>query len=147
MTIFGIGARYDNQWVNDAFEKYGVACIGHEREDAPEIYAEFRTLKVGDIIYMKALGPSSDKMCIMGVGIVVNNFIKEIVTDKDTKDEIYWGHGVKVNWRFCGEYYTSRGIEKDKHWHRRMGTFFEEYSRKIQKLVIRMLLNPDKYED
>jgi len=148
MAIFGIGARYDDQWVNKSFIEHKMACIGHERADTPEIYAEFRTLKVGDIIYMKALGPSSDRMCIMGVGIVTNNFIKEIITDEDTDDEIHWGHGVKVNWVFDGEeYYASKGLDKDKHWHRRVGTFYEEHSRKIQKLIIRMLLDPDRYAD
>jgi len=141
MAVFGIGARYDTQWVHEDFIRNNIACIGHEEENAPEIYRDFRRITNGDIIYMKSLGPRSDKLCIMGVGIVTNSKVQEFYEGKG-KDKIYWGNGVKVWWIWTEEIYFKTNPERDYHWHRRLGTFYEECNPKIHRKVIRLLLKP-----
>jgi len=144
MAVFGIGARYGSNYVAADFHRLGIACIGHKRKDAAEIFSEFRSLKIGDVIYMKSLSPSSKCMTVMGVGIVIDNTIRKI-RDSTYVDENFLGYGVKVRWQFNGEYQIGKSKERDNHWHRRLGTFYEEYNRSIQKLVIRILLKPEKF--
>ena len=47
-----------------------IVCIGWKKEDKPELYAILNNIKIGDIIYIKALPLSSKTMRIKAVGIV-----------------------------------------------------------------------------
>jgi len=141
MSIYGIGARYGSEWMTDKFIDAGVAAIGFTEADAPEIFAQFRKVDIGDIMFMKAFGPNSSQLCIMGVGIVTDNDVVRI------NEEL--GQGIKVDWVFTDEYYIPerRKLGFDKHRNVRCGTLFEEHNREIKHLIIDILLNPDEYEE
>lgn len=139
MSIFGIGARYGSTWMVKEFLNAGVAAIGFTESGAPEIYAQMRTIKIGDIIFMKAFGPSSSNICVMGAGIVTDNDVIRI------SEEI--GHGIKVNWVFKEEYDLPKKLGFDKHRNVRCGTLYEEFNREISQTIIDMVINPDEYDD
>ena len=136
MSIYGIGARYGKVWmVQDFFDK-GVACIGYDKGETPEIFSQFRYIKRGDIIYLKSFGPSSSAICVMGIGIVYDPFLKD-------KDEL--GTGVKVTWVFKEEVDLPSKWSKDKHRNVRTGTFYEEFSPRIQRRIIDMIINSENF--
>jgi len=127
---WGIGARYDEYMVSEFLEE-GVACIGYTQAETPEIFAQFRTAKKGDKIFMKAFGPSSTQICVMGVGTIIGNHIYK-VSDKlgyGMDVDWIWGHGEKE------EIYLLNSLGKDKHRNVRIGTFFEEFNPKIKRAL------------
>ena len=56
MAIFGIGASYGKEDVSRDFIGNNLVGIGHRVEDAPELYQFMRSLKVGDVVYIKSWG-------------------------------------------------------------------------------------------
>ena len=71
MAIFGIGAFWDDHDdKTDEFVINGKACIGWWPTDVPSLYKLLRTVKVGDIIYIKSTPPG--ELRIKAVGIVTD---------------------------------------------------------------------------
>jgi len=137
-NIYGIGARYGSDYMVTPFLEKGVIGIGYDIEDVPEIWNAFIKTKKDDIIYMKALGPSSECLCVMGIGFIINdNFYKD--------DKL--GILKRVHWCFENEVYLPEGWEKDKHWHQRLGTIYQEFSPRIQNRILDMMLNSERYPD
>ena len=132
---FGIGARYGSDWMVADFIQNEVACVGHARRDTPEIFAQFRTIRKGDIIFMKAFGPSSTQICIMGIGFVTGNNIYKV------SDEL--GFGIDVEWVFGPgegeEIYLLDKLGQDKHRNVRLGTLYEEFAPKVKRALASIL--------
>ena len=64
MSVYGMGSLFcGTEEQLDNFVNEGFVCIGWKKEDKPDI-------KIGDIIYIKALPLSSKTMRIKAVGIV-----------------------------------------------------------------------------
>ncbi len=53
MAIYGVGAYYDED-VSSDFIQNGLVGVEWGASDAPELQAYFRSLKVGDIVYIKS---------------------------------------------------------------------------------------------
>ena len=53
MAIYAVGAYYDGD-VSDDFIANNIAGPGWSINDAPELHQFVRSLKVGDIIYIKS---------------------------------------------------------------------------------------------
>lgn len=63
MSVYGMGSLFcETEEQLDNFVKEGFACIGRKKEDKPELYAILNNIKIGDIIYIKALPISSKTM-------------------------------------------------------------------------------------
>jgi len=128
---WGIGARYGAEYVVSEFLKEGVACIGHAKSEVPEIFAQFKTVKKGDRIFMKAYGPSSTQICVMGAGTVIGNNIYKV------SDEL--GYGMDVDWVWghadSEEIYLIDSLGKDKHRNVRLGTLYEEFNPKVKRAL------------
>ncbi len=60
MAIFGIGAYYDGDDVSEEFIFDQIIGTGWPITEAPELHEYFTTLKVGDIIYIKAAFGGAD---------------------------------------------------------------------------------------
>ena len=71
MSVYGMGSLFcGTEEQLDNFVSEGFVCIGWKKEDKPELYAILNNIKIGDIIYIKALPLSSKTMRIKAVGIV-----------------------------------------------------------------------------
>lgn len=71
MSVYGMGSMFcGTEEQLDNFVKEGFACIGWKKEDKPELYVILNNIKIGDIIYIKALPFNSKTMRIKAVGIV-----------------------------------------------------------------------------
>lgn len=69
MAIYGIGAYYDKD-VSSDFITHNLAGVGWSFVDAPELHKFIASIKVGDIIYIKAASPSSPDIIVRGIGII-----------------------------------------------------------------------------
>ena len=92
MAIFGIGATYGKKNVADKFINNNVVCIGWSNDDAPTLHEIFKSLKVGDIVYIKSTPIKSD-FRIKAVGIITDNTIQKV-------PEL--GTCIKVRWLWNG---------------------------------------------
>lgn len=71
MSVYGMGSLFcGTKEQLDNFVNEGFVCIGWKKEDKPELYAILNNIKIGDIIYIKALPFNSKSMKIKAVGIV-----------------------------------------------------------------------------
>ena len=133
--MFGHGARYDD-WVHEEFLNEGISCVGFDPNDNPEVINQMTSMRKGDFIYLKAYGPSSRQLCILGCGIITSNRIID-------HDDL--GLGRKVEWICKDEVYLKQGIEMDKLRNHRTSTIYEEHNPNIQMVVLNMILNPIEY--
>jgi hypothetical protein len=72
MAIYAVGAYYDGD-VSDDFIANNIAGPGWNITDAPELHQFVRSLKVGDIIYIKSLSPTSPDIIVKAIGGVTTN--------------------------------------------------------------------------
>lgn len=128
MAIFGIGAMYGGtEDVSPKFIKKKLACVGWDEDVAQPLHTILKHLKVGDIVYIKSHPPS--------IGLIVKAV--GIVTSDELKDDPDLGVGVPVNWLWTGE--DRLGQFDDKYPVRNI-TLYEEFNRKIQKRILKLLL-------
>lgn len=128
MAIYGIGAYY-NQDVSSSFIRHNIIGTGWDNNTAPELHQYFRTLKVGDIIYIKAASFGSS-ITVKGIGIISDDKILNSNHNKLT--EI----GRNVKWLNTSSFVLSRPNEKNNV---RSNTIYEELHEDIQKEIIKRL--------
>lgn len=122
MAIYGIGAKYGSIDVSQEFINKGIACVGWNISDAPELHSILQSVKIGDIFYIKSYSPSNG-LYIKAVGIVSNNTVKQ-----ETE-----GAGVSVNWIWHGWYHYGKVLDK---YNVRSITIYEEYNKDVQDLIL-----------
>lgn len=95
MAVWGIGAFYKGvptKNVTQHFIDNNCACIGWKEHEAPVLYEVFKSVQVGDYIYIKSYSWRYKKLTIKAVGKVIDNTIEERVPEIDL------GRGVLVEW-------------------------------------------------
>ena len=75
MAVFGLGSNYEGTDMTEKFVKNKVACIGYEPDETPTLYNVFKSIKVGDIVYLKSKSPNSG-LKIKAVGIATSTTLK-----------------------------------------------------------------------
>ena len=86
MSVYGMGSMFsstDEQL--DNFINEGFVCVGWKQNQKPELYTILSNIKVGDIIYVKALPFNSKSMKIKAVAIVIEK-LKNKNTHKGYED-------------------------------------------------------------
>lgn len=124
MAIFAIGAYYDSD-VSQKFITNNIAGPGWSRTEAPELHQFIRSLKVGDIIYIKSASPSSPDIIVKGIGIITDD---EVVT---TSNVVSAGRNIK--WLSVEKFRIPKPIEKNNV---RLNTMYEEFHPEVQKAVL-----------
>ena len=128
-AIFGIGAYYEED-VSQDFIKNNLVGIGHRVEHAPELYQFMRTLKVGDVVYIKSVPRSNSDISVKGIGVIID--------DKEVKVSC----GRNVKWvdtqKFC--------IPKPKETYNvRKNSIYEEFHLDVQRIILeRLCLDPNR---
>ena len=59
MAIYGVGAYHDHD-VSDEFIAHGIVGTGWTENEARELHQFFRSMKVGDIVYLKSAFGGAD---------------------------------------------------------------------------------------
>ena len=127
MAIYGIGAYYDEDVSQDFIKRKIIGC-GWSEKDAPEI-SILRSLKVGDIVYLKSFSPSSEDLIIKGIGIIVD----DVVIEKSSIVQC----GRNVRWFLTEEFRIKKPHEK---YNVRNNTIYEEYNLLIQRLILKKII-------
>jgi hypothetical protein len=71
MAIYAIGAFYDGTTdVSDKFISNNIVGVGWGIDDAPELHQLLATLKVGDIVYIKACSFGASEITVKGIGLI-----------------------------------------------------------------------------
>lgn len=164
MSIYGFGASYGGvEDVTSYFLQLGVACSGWDPStapsasasphdgDAPFIEATLRSIRVGDIAFIKSFSPGAG-LRIKGVGLVNDSRPHEIDTGAGYPVDQIWptetrlGTGVKVRWTWPdvqdGSIYWHLPQLTDRGTNMRTGTIYEEYGPQVAAVVMELLLNP-----
>ena len=128
MAIFGVGASYFSEGdVTRKFLSNNVACINWSNEDAPVLHKLMKTIKVGDIIYIKSY-PYATGLEIKAVGVVQDD---NVIFLKDVGEAC-----LKVKWTWTGS--KKLGKIGDRYNVRTL-SIYEELNPDIQKKVVDLL--------
>jgi hypothetical protein len=131
MSIYGIGAFYDSD-VSDQFILANLVGVGHNFQDAPELHQFIRSLKVGDIIYIKAFPPSMHQIIIKAIGIIVDDSILEAA---NTNNLVCCGR--RVRWVTKKQFSIPKPTERNNV---RQNTMYEEFHPVVQKEIINRIV-------
>lgn len=129
MAIFGIGAFYDGD-VSDEFIDNNLIGTGWTNVDAPELHEYFTTLKVGDIVYIKAAAFGSADITVKAIGIITDNVI--LTPTHHYLTQI----GRNIRWLHTEKFLIPRPAEKNNV---RSNTVYEEFHPLVQQEIIRRL--------
>ncbi len=130
MAIYGIGAYYDGEDVSEEFIDDNVIGTGWTIDLAPELHVYFSTLKVGDIVYIKAAAFGSAEISIKGIGVITDNVILSITNHYLTQI------GRNVRWLNTDRFVIARPTEKNNV---RSNTVYEEFHPIVQQEIIQRL--------
>ena len=128
MAIFGIGAYYDGD-VSEEFIDNEIIGTGWTIIVAPELHVYFTTLKVGDIVYIKAAFGGAD-ITVKGIGVITDNVILTSANHYLTQI------GRNVRWLNTEKFVIPRPMEKNNV---RSNTVYEEFHPLVQQEIIRRL--------
>ena len=126
MAIYGIGAYFSSDVSND-FITNNLVGTGWSLKDAPELFQFMKSLKVGDIVYIKSFSPASSDLIIKGIGIIKDDVV---VTNSIVKC------GRNVIWKNTNQLRVSKPQERNNV---RANTMYEEFHPEIQDFVMRNL--------
>ena len=129
MAIYGMGAYYDSD-VSDQFLEQNIVGVGWNQEDAPELQEYINSLKVGDIVYIKAAFGKAD-ITVKGIGVISDNTIRH---RQDTNELVSAGRNVV--WLNTEKFVIPRPIEKNNV---RSNTIYEEFHPAVQAEIIRRI--------
>ena len=123
MAIYGVGAYYDRD-VSSDFINQNLVGVGWDGTDAPELQDYFLSLKVGDIVYIKAAFGQND-ITVKAIGIIRDNII-------------IWNNGLvstgrNVKWIFRQKFVIPRPQEKNNV---RSNTVYEEFHPVVLQEII-----------
>ena len=126
MAIYGAGAYYDHD-VSEDFLENNLVGVGWDDNDAPELQEYFKSLKVGDIVYLKAAFGGAD-ITVKGIGIIRDNLIR---TRIDTNGLVFTGRNVA--WLNTERFVITKPVEKNNV---RSNTIYEEFHPVVQREII-----------
>ena len=123
MAIYGVGAYYEED-VSDQFIAREVIGAGWSHGDAPELHQYFRSLKVGDIMYIKAAFGRAD-VTVKAIGVIKDDSIR---TEADTAGLVAVGRN--VIWLSTERFVIARPAEKNNV---RSNTVYEEFHPAVRR--------------
>ena len=102
-----------------------IIGIGWNSNDAPELLEYIKSLKVGDIVYIKAAFGGKSDITIKAIGIIKDNIL--------VKDTEYAEFGRNVKWLNTDRFNIARPSEKNNV---RSNTIYEEFHPDVLKEII-----------
>ncbi len=127
MGIYAIGAYYDED-VSGEFIVNNIAGPGWDNTQAPELHQFVRSLKVGDIVYIKSAPPSSSDIMVKGIGVIIDD---QVVT---TSPVVSAGRNIK--WLVTENFRIPKPAEKNNV---RLNTMYEEFHPDVQSAILAKL--------
>lgn len=139
MAIFGAGSNWDGNEIKDDFFRNENFVIGWDINDAEDLYSQISSIKVGDIIYLKANRPGSLDLRIKGIGIVKNTLVNQLFDKKENLSKNRRNFELPVKWIVKTEFHISIPQNIGKLTNVRAATLYEEFMPYVQKEIINKL--------
>ncbi len=130
MAIYGIGAYYDED-VSSQFVSANLVGVGWDSNDAPDLHQFLRSLKVGDIVYIKAFPPGGH-LIIKALGVITDD---QILTQADTNALVSCGRNV----RWVSTTRFALPVPRQKN-NVRANTLYEEFHPVVQREILNRIL-------
>ena len=127
MAIFGVGAFYDKD-VSQDFIQANLVGVGWGLNDAPELHQFMSSLKVGDIVYIKAFPPGSPDIFVKAIGIITDDQIRNTGNSNKLVE-----CGRNVRWVHTTEFRIPRPTERNNV---RSNTMYEEFHPDVQRVIL-----------
>lgn len=137
MAIFGVGSNWSGEELRERFFSESRFILGWNEVSARDLYAFMASLKVGDILYIKANQPGSRIVRVKGIGIVTRNLIDCITSGELDGNVSDWETlFVRVAWIDQEEYSVTIPEDEGKLTNIRAATIYEEYLPFVQEAII-----------
>jgi len=137
MAIFGAGSNWDGSEIKDDFFKNENYIIGWDINDAEDLYGQISSVKVGDIIYLKANKPGSLELRIKGIGIVKQSLVNQLFEKKENLSKNRRNFEIPVKWVVKNEFHISIPQNMGKLTNVRAATLYEEFLPFIQTEILK----------
>ncbi len=141
MAIFGAGSNWDGDEIKDDFFKNENYVIGWNISEAQDLYSIISSIKVGDIIYLKANRPGSFDVRIKGVGIVRSSLISVLFEKGENLMSTRKNFELPVKWIHKEEFIISIPQKLGKLTNVRAATLYEEFLPYVQHKIIEIIIN------
>ncbi len=144
MAIFGAGSNWDGNEIKDDFFKNENFVIGWDINNAEDLYSQISSVKVGDIIYLKANRPGSLEIRIKGIGIVKKSLVNQLFDKKENLSKNRRNFELPVKWIVKKEFHISIPPNTGKLTNVRAATLYEEFMPFVQSEILEKLFNEIK---
>lgn len=143
MAIFGVGSKWKDEELKNQFFSEGKFILGWNEASAKDLYEFVASLKVGDILYIKANAPGSRSIRVKGVGVVTRSLIGRINEGEFGASSISdWQNlFVCVAWVNQDEFVVTIPENEGKLTNIRAATIYEEYLPFIQEAILARVIN------
>jgi len=141
MSIFGAGSNWDGNEIKEDFFKNENFVIGWDINDAEDLYSQISSIKIGDIIFLKANRSGSLDLRIKGIGIVKKSLINQLFDKRENLSKNRRNFELPVKWIVKNEFHISIPPNTGKLTNVRAATFFEEYMPFVQSEILNRLFD------
>ena len=133
MKVWGIGAYFPEKEGDITKEclKENAVVIGFKEEEKQKYYELFRSIEIGDFIFIKTRFMPTQDLKVKAIGVVVDNQIRTI-------PELYNAKGIKVRWieDFSD---TPRKIQKENEHDGDTRTIYQEMNENVIRQIMNLL--------
>lgn len=140
MAIYGAGSNWDGTEIRQRLFNNGNYLIGWEVVEAEDLYTLISSIKVGDIIYLKANRPGSLNIRVKGIGIVTQSLMQVLFKEEVNLADRRANFELPVEWIFRGELIVSIPEDTGKLTNVRAATLYEEFLPFVQNEILNRLL-------
>lgn len=144
MAIYGAGSNWDGDEIKEDFFNNSNYVIGWNINDAQDLYNMISTLKVGDIIYLKANKPGSFDIRVKGIGIVKSSLISVLFEKGENLSSTRKNFELPVEWVHKDEFIISIPKHIGKLTNVRAATLYEEFLPFVQSKIIDKIIDKIK---
>lgn len=143
MAIFGVGSNWGGDEVCGLFFDKGQFILGWNEESAEDLYSFISSLKVGDILYIKANRPGSRSIRVKGIGVVSKNLMSCIFAGDLGYGSIKDWNSLFVNvaWVVQDEFIIDIPEDHGRLTNVRAATLYEEHLPFVQERIVERLLS------
>ncbi len=143
MAIYGVGSNWDGKELSHVFFKEGKFILGWNEKNAEDLYSFISSLKVGDILYIKANSPGSRSIRVKGIGVVKKNLMSCIISDERVSVSIkdWKSLFIIVSWIVKDEFLIEIPEQQGRLTNIRAATLYEEHLPFVQEQIVGRLFN------
>lgn len=141
MAIYGAGSNWDGDEIKHDFFKNKNFVIGWDINEAQDLYNLISSIKVGDIIYLKANRPGSLDIRVKGIGIVRNSFLNILFEKGENLSHTRKNFELPIEWIYKDEFIISIPNNIGKLTNVRAATLYEEFLPFVQTKLIETIIS------